>query len=852
MAEMKKSEGEGTVTRFQAENVAIKSLEQGGFTQEQIRGDAEVKNLVEEFGRNYENQPRKEVEEAAKELYAKWEKQNTMDFTQPEVAEHKTEEGLDITPLKVEVAKLDLKTEGPEEERKPERIKPLPAPRTGELITDEVPVAPMEREKPDTSLAQAEIEAKKQKAAEMKALSEETGLTGQELALAYRRREIEGRTGEIRPVSEAETMLAKNEGEKKVFEEGGEKRREEVAAFNDWLAEHGLEASDHTLKQFKKLHAESAEVAKKEEEMDFTKPGESVEVAVKPQSSEAIEAEALKSLKEMVEFERDHTVKDFQNKYSQENLSRVATSLGFDNSYLAKQFRNSEEIRKYVDSGLAGGTEAVVAQRDKIVPVEEVPGEEEGMVFTEEEAFTPKDLLEVAFDEQGVDYKGFREKYADVMKKVEGTSDPGEIAAANEEAAELTRKSLEQIRGVESGIRKKFEGREDVLAELNSRIGKIEGTVESSLARAAEYRAKIEEAPPVDMDFTKEEVKVAAAVEAPKKTDEEAQRLVDIIQRNQRDAAAEAAARKAPAEEVAKVEPEKKKEPAKAPGPEKVAQAEKDIYHPKEEKREEAMAILQEDAKRREAAPEVVAQAPETKVEEKPAEVAAAPETKDERRKREILSKIKFKTPEIKIGLEKTESKEEEEARLAELRGQVEGKGVKTEEERIARGPAEGKRGEVAEIEQLRLTGGDADVKTGGAEEEKKVAMDVPQKKARTEEAGVTIAQLQRDADSLGKDLERLEKLEANLNEEQARWDSIENKDSPAALESSGNIGRIRKKITTINKTITQFSANYATVEAQGSDMTKGATVGEHSGRAEISRHNPAEVMNRIKKREQG
>jgi hypothetical protein len=74
MGKMEEKSGEKTVTRYQAENIAIKSLENlgRGFTLEQIAGNAEVRESIEHFGNRYANKPVTEVREAAEELAEKW------------------------------------------------------------------------------------------------------------------------------------------------------------------------------------------------------------------------------------------------------------------------------------------------------------------------------------------------------------------------------------------------------------------------------------------------------------------------------------------------------------------------------------------------------------------------------------------------------------------------------------------------------------------------------------------------------------------------------------------------------------------------------------------------------------
>ncbi|MCP4646407.1 MAG: hypothetical protein GY852_01560 [bacterium] len=770
MAEFKKKPDEGMSAK-EVQTAALAALQKAGV---ETTGNEEVKPIVNEFVETWTGKRSEDVQNAARELQEEWEKREGTEFKSNKPSEEeggvqqlKQQEITAMTPGRREEIIQDAIEEGHAKAQK--RIEERER-RFG--IKRHVP------EKPDLSIVRAEAEETKLK----EQFAQEMGMDMQSgkfrVAFIQAHKDYqnwleqkkadssevlfaqflgEGKPAQEAPVeAPAETVVA--HGEIVPVEEGKEQRRKEVAAFKAWAKDQGYELSAERLKQFKELHPEPIVEVAGNEEMDFTLPEK------KQQPSEVQEltgterrGEALESLKEMVKFEMDHNVKEFQAEYSREDLSAVATTLGFDNSYLAGQFRNSKEIEGYVNSGLVEEADAgTKIAMDTKKPVEE--GEEE-MVFGEAEAFTPKELLETAFEKHGVDYRGFSAQYKKIQERVGETSDPGEIAAANEEAAELTRNSLEQIRGVESEIRKQFADREDVLAELNSRIGKIEGTVKSTLARAAEYRAKIEDES-VDMDFTtKDEIKVAAVEEevTESESDMRAKKFAAQVRTIQKREAEEAAAKNAPEavapeegtetpvapKKVATVEvPEKKKENVKAPTAEEVEIAGRKIYSPKDEERKDAIEVLEADAASKKAEPVAT---PEPKAEEVATEEhETAPETESDeaKRKREareaILANVKidFETPDLGLGTGST-------ADVKDLESQL-GQQTATDKASALRGPAKGKgEGKAAEINQLKVAVGGATVKTGEVAEERSVPRITAPQKDPEEKGGVEVSVVQ-------------------------------------------------------------------------------------------------------------
>ena len=527
-----------------------------------------------------------------------------------------------------------------------------------------------------------------------------------------------------------------------------------------------------------------------------------------------------------------------------------------------------------------------------------------------------KKFIAVELKKQGMDLQtDFIERYAALKKEYEAvaSTDPEAAARISLEIAENATQGVEMLKKLEATF-KADERFNDQHQAFDNYVGGVRGSALAALGATAKARDRMgEEAVAVRKPTTDDEIgnllaiiyrnqtdaaREAAAKEkaatAPAVEVAEAEPEFDMDFTNETEATTEEAPEEAaaPAEKVATVVPEKKEEPAAAPTAEEVAKVEvpkkKEITLAKiheelggpmpripteslETKNnwiknlkdtfgmgEQAYLdlVTQEKAARKEAepaaTPEPVIEGVAAALKEAPAEVTMPKkETDDAKRKREareaILAKVQINLGTPDLGLETGST-----ADMEDLESQL-GQEDATVAPSALRGPAEAKGGgEAAEIEQMRLAGGDKNVKTGGAGEERKAkgsTVTTPKKKNVEE---ITIAQLQMDADSLGKDMARLEKFEAELEKENAKWNSIEDKDSRAALESGAQIGRTMKAMDVINKTITQFKSNYATVEATGANMTNGATVGEYSGKAVMSQYSPATIMEMIKRKETG
>jgi len=253
--QLKKPEGNQKITRFQAENIAIHSLERAGFTQNDIYGDQEIKAAVEQFGKEHEGQTFNEAERAA---IASFEEKEKSEF-QKEKEAPGTEEVQQIAPIEVQGevdhwgAAIDARKRGEKpkafEELTPEQQKAVREAReeayaaTQEKMEERrreygIP-KPSEPERPDMELSQQLIAEKKEEAKRREEFAKRNPqLTPgtEEFRLAMRREQIGGIGGEV-VSAEPETELALEEAkpaeEEPVDVAVAPKREEEIVPISE-------------------------------------------------------------------------------------------------------------------------------------------------------------------------------------------------------------------------------------------------------------------------------------------------------------------------------------------------------------------------------------------------------------------------------------------------------------------------------------------------------------------------------------------------------------------------------------------------------------------------------------------
>ncbi len=272
--QINREEGKARITRYQAENIAIKSLEQAGFSQEWISGTPEVKQSVDDFAQRNAEKPEQEVIEAAKELRKEWEDKEGGIFTRERPPAEEEDEGLPIEPQRIEGGNMEV-----------DEIRPIPA----EKNTLIKPVAEYENQPSGpTGVATYAIEEKKADQDKRKVFAAHTGLEigtdkfnqkfraasinckldlnigrDDEPTVEMFARYLQKQTPE-QPISQPETMVAEKTPESVEKTQSEELKHKFNQEIEPYLAEYGVSYAGFG-KRYSELYKEAQQVTEPKE-----------------------------------------------------------------------------------------------------------------------------------------------------------------------------------------------------------------------------------------------------------------------------------------------------------------------------------------------------------------------------------------------------------------------------------------------------------------------------------------------------------------------------------------------------------------------------------------------------------